>query len=259
MIPTDPAFVVAASAAAGLALGRPLSALVVRLPAAMERHWKSLEGETPDPQAHRAPAPFSPPNRFSPVQAARDTRPVLAALALAPACALPALGLGPGWALAPALAASFVLMALAAIDWTHRLLPDLLVLPLLGAGLLVNLGGLFAPWGDAVAGAALGYGGLWALSSLYRLLAGHPGIGAGDVKLLAALGAWLGWKALLPLALLAAFLAILSCLAAALSRGPGKAAALQPYGACLALVGWGMLALPPGQRADPLAAIRGFM
>jgi leader peptidase (prepilin peptidase)/N-methyltransferase len=109
--------------------------------------------------------------------------------------------LGTGAAGLAALALSWTLVALAFIDLDTQLLPDDLTLPLLWAGLLINLNGVFAPLPDAVIGAAAGYLSLWLVYWMFRLVTGREGIGFGDFKLLAALGAWLGWT-MLPLIVL---------------------------------------------------------
>ena len=88
------------------------------------------------------------------------------------------------------------LIVLSVIDLRTFLLPDDLTLPLLWLGLLLNLNGLFAPLGAAVIGAAAGYLALWVIFWIFKLLTGKEGMGQGDFKLLAALGAWLGWQAL---------------------------------------------------------------
>lgn len=100
------------------------------------------------------------------------------------------------------------LLVLAAIDLKTRYLPDDITLPLLWLGLLINLFGTFAPLADAVLGAALGYGALWLLYWGFRLATGQEGMGFGDFKLLAALGAWLGWTVLPTLVFTAAVLGI---------------------------------------------------
>ncbi len=100
-----------------------------------------------------------------------------------------------------ALALAWTLVALTFIDLDTQLLPDDLTLPLLWAGLLVNLNGLFVPLTDAVIGAAAGYLSLWSVYWAFRLVTGREGVGYGDFKLLAALGAWLGWM-MLPLIVL---------------------------------------------------------
>jgi leader peptidase (prepilin peptidase) / N-methyltransferase len=95
-----------------------------------------------------------------------------------------------------ALLLLFLLVAMTFIDLDTQLLPDDLTLPLLWAGLLVNLGGTFVPLHEAVIGAAAGYLSLWSVFWLFKLTTGKEGMGYGDFKLLAALGAWLGWKML---------------------------------------------------------------
>jgi leader peptidase (prepilin peptidase) / N-methyltransferase len=90
----------------------------------------------------------------------------------------------------------FLLIAMTFIDLDTQLLPDDLTLPLLWAGLLVNLNATFVPLEDAVIGAAAGYLSLWGVFWLFKLATGKEGMGYGDFKLLAALGAWLGWKML---------------------------------------------------------------
>jgi leader peptidase (prepilin peptidase)/N-methyltransferase len=102
-----------------------------------------------------------------------------------------------------ALLLAYFLLTMAWIDAETGLLPDDLTLPLLWCGLLVNLKGLIAPLADAVLGAAAGYLALWIIFQLYRLATGKEGIGYGDFKFLAALGAWLGWS-MLPIVLLVA-------------------------------------------------------
>ncbi|WP_148180612.1 prepilin peptidase, partial [Klebsiella pneumoniae] len=88
-----------------------------------------------------------------------------------------------------------VLLILATIDAQTQLLPDGLTLPLLWAGLLFNLSDTFAPLAEAVIGAMAGYLSLWSVYWVFRLLTGKEALGYGDFKLLAALGAWLGWQA----------------------------------------------------------------
>jgi leader peptidase (prepilin peptidase)/N-methyltransferase len=96
-----------------------------------------------------------------------------------------------------------VLVALSGIDWDTTLLPDDLVYPLLWAGLIAAALGWTLPLGDAVWGAAAGYVSLWSIYWLFKLTTGKEGMGYGDFKLLAALGAWLGVSMLLPIVLAA--------------------------------------------------------
>jgi leader peptidase (prepilin peptidase)/N-methyltransferase len=103
---------------------------------------------------------------------------------------------GSGWTGLATLLFGYALLAMTFIDIDTQLLPDDLTLPLLWAGLLVNLHGRFVPLQDAVIGAAAGYLVLWAIYWLFKLATGKEGMGYGDFKLLAALGAWLGWTML---------------------------------------------------------------
>ncbi|MGS0741705.1 prepilin peptidase [Glaciimonas sp. GG7] len=95
----------------------------------------------------------------------------------------------------------YLLLAMTFIDADTQLLPDDLTLGLLWCGLLINVSGTFVPLSEAVIGAAAGYFVLWAIFWLFKLATGKEGMGYGDFKLLAALGAWLGWK-MLPLIIL---------------------------------------------------------
>ena len=108
---------------------------------------------------------------------------------------------GPTWQGVAACALLWTLLALTGIDFDTQFLPDTLTLPLLWGGLIANLYGLFVPLQDAVVGAIAGYLVLWSIFWLFKLIRGKEGMGYGDFKLLAALGAWLGWK-MLPLIVL---------------------------------------------------------
>jgi leader peptidase (prepilin peptidase)/N-methyltransferase len=101
---------------------------------------------------------------------------------------------GSGWAGLSAVVFAWLLIAMTGIDLDTQLLPDDLTFPLLWLGLLVNIKGTFAPLSTAVIGAVAGYLALWSVYWLFKLTTGKEGMGYGDFKLLAALGAWLGWK-----------------------------------------------------------------
>jgi leader peptidase (prepilin peptidase)/N-methyltransferase len=105
--------------------------------------------------------------------------------------------------------ASGILLILALIDSRSHLLPDCLTLPLMWLGLLLAWSGHGVELADAVAGAMIGYGFLWSLFWIFKGLTGHDGMGYGDFKLLAALGAWLGWQPLAVVLLVACFTGIL--------------------------------------------------
>jgi leader peptidase (prepilin peptidase)/N-methyltransferase len=114
-----------------------------------------------------------------------------------------------GWRFGPTAAAMLwcgavaALVALAAIDWDTTVLPDALTLPLLWAGILAAALGYTIPLSTAVWGAVAGYLSLWSVYWLFKLTTGKEGMGYGDFKLLAALGAWLGWQMIVPIVLLA--------------------------------------------------------
>lgn len=103
---------------------------------------------------------------------------------------------GSGWTGLATLVFAWLLIAMTFIDADTQMLPDDLTFPLLWAGLLVNINGTFVPLQEAVIGAAAGYLALWAVYWAFKLATGKEGMGYGDFKLLAALGAWLGWTML---------------------------------------------------------------
>jgi leader peptidase (prepilin peptidase)/N-methyltransferase len=149
------------------------------------------------------------------------------------------------------LAFAWYLLALSLIDLDHHLLPDDLTLPLLWLGLLVsafNLGLPGVSLFDAVIGAAAGYITLWSLFWAFLLVTGKEGLGYGDFKLLAALGAWLGWQAILPVLLLASLAGAAIGLILIVFGGRERSAPL-PFGPFLAAAGFVMLIWGPQVRA----------
>ncbi|WP_323933656.1 prepilin peptidase [Aeromonas hydrophila] len=143
----------------------------------------------------------------------------------------------PGWALLAALLLTWVLVALTFIDLDKMLLPDQLTLPLLWGGLLFNLTGGFVPLTDAVIGAMAGYLVLWSLYWAFKLLTGKEGMGYGDFKLLAALGAWLGWQALPIVLLLSSLVGAFIGIGLILLRNHNQNKPI-PFGPYLAIAGW---------------------
>ncbi len=109
---------------------------------------------------------------------------------------------GPSWQAVGALLLIWALIALSAIDFDTQLLPDSITLPLVWLGITFNLFNTFTSLESAVIGAMAGYLSLWSISFLFKKLTGRDGMGGGDFKLLAALGAWLGWKLLPSIVLL---------------------------------------------------------
>ncbi len=144
---------------------------------------------------------------------------------------------GPSVQALAALAFTAVLIAAAGIDWRTTLLPDDLTLPLLWGGLLLSLVPVFADPVQAILGAAVGYLSLWSVYWVFKLLTGKEGMGFGDFKLLAALGAWCGLSAILPILLLSSLVgAVLGSIAIAI-QGRDRAAPI-PFGPYLAAAGW---------------------
>ncbi len=280
----DQALLLAAAAVVGLIIGSFVNVVIHRLPRMLEQQWSQdvalwlAEQESgPSPggvaggAANAAPYNLARPGSHCPAcghaLAWRDNIPLLSYLLLRGRCrscrspigwrypvvelltaALFAAcawhwGLGASALVWAAFAAT--LLALACIDADTQLLPDALTLPLLWGGLISAAAG----WSqtaltDALWGAVAGYGVLWLLQQGFGLATGKQGIGQGDFKLLAALGAWLGWQALLPLLLLA------SLGGAAIGLGlrwSGRLGAGQPlaFGPYLAMAGAALMWLAP--------------
>jgi leader peptidase (prepilin peptidase)/N-methyltransferase len=129
------------------------------------------------------------------------------------------------------------LITLAGIDVNEKLLPDQITLPLLWIGLFANINGTFAPLPDAVTGAIAGYLSLWILYWVFKLVTGKEGMGYGDFKLLAALGAWLGWQMLPLIILISSTVGAVIGIAAILLGGQDRDLQI-PFGPFLAGAGW---------------------
>lgn len=254
----------------GLAVGSFLNVIIHRLPKMMQAEWEDgcahLHGQTPPARARynlMTPASSCPAcgHRIRPW----ENIPLLSWLGLRGKCsncaarisaryplvelltgllsAAVAWHFGFGFAAGAALLFLWTLIALTFIDFDTQLLPDVLTLPLLWLGLLINLNGAFVPLPEAVVGAASGYLFLWSVYWLFKLATGKEGMGAGDFKLLAAIGAWLGWKMLLPVILLSSLVgAIVGIALMLLARlGRGQPIPFGPY-----LAGGGLIALFAG-------------
>ena len=225
----QPALFVTLSAVVGLAIGSFLNVVIHRLPKMMERDWQAqcaeLRGEkAPDEPALTLLRPRSRCPACGHQIGALENVPVVSWLALGGKCSacktrisarypivelLTGVAFGCaawhfGFGLAALAAMLFLacMIALTAIDIDTQLLPDAITLPLLWAGLLLNLEGTFVDLRAAVIGAATGYLLLWGVYQAFKLATGKEGMGYGDFKLLAAIGAWLGWQ-MLPLVVLA--------------------------------------------------------
>ena len=259
----DALFAVAA-ALIGLAVGSFLNVVIHRLPKMMEAEWKSqcaeLRGEAlPEEVRYNLWTPRSHcPACRTPLRVT-DNVPLLSWLLLRGKCAhcgvrisarypivealtailstVVAIHFGWGWAGALAIVFTWTLIALTFIDADTTILPDSLTLPLLWLGLLANVHGVFVPLDQAVLGAAAGYLTLWSIYWLFKLATGKEGMGYGDFKLLAALGAWMGWKMLLPIVLLSSVVGALVGIALIVLRHLGRENPI-PFGPYLAAAGF---------------------
>lgn len=212
----------------GLCIGSFLNVVAHRLPRMLDRDWRTqcaeLAGQPAPVEArYNLVVPRSGCPACGHRIGALENIPLLSWLALRGRCSAcgarialryPLIELAgglvagyAGWRFGFSLAAAGAMLfcwsviALAAIDLDTQLLPDDITLPLLWAGLAFNLAGTFAPLGAAVIGAIAGYLFLWVIYWAFKLATGKEGMGYGDFKLLAAIGAWLGWQAL-PLVIL---------------------------------------------------------
>ena len=164
---------------------------------------------------------------------------------------------GFGWPSVAGIILTWFLIAMTFIDIDHQLLPDSLTLPLLWIGLFFSLWGPQSPapipvdLRSSLIGAMAGYVSLWSVYHLFRLVTGKEGMGYGDFKLLAALGAWLGWKMLLPIILIAAVTGAVVGIAVLTLRRQNRATPIA-FGPFLAAAGWLMLMCGPQVVAEYL-------
>jgi leader peptidase (prepilin peptidase) / N-methyltransferase len=256
----------------GLVVGSFLNVVIYRLPIMLQREWQLQAAEVLSHPPAAAPEHLSLsvprsacPQCKAPITALQNI-PLLSWLVLRGRCAsckhpispryplvelatgllsaLVAWHFGFGSAAACGILVTWLLIAMTGIDIDHQLLPDNLTLPLMWAGLLAAVwigptAGIPLPVAprDAILGAVAGYLSLWSVFHLFRLFTGKEGMGYGDFKLFAALGAWLGWQPLLLIILLSAATgAVLGLLLIAL-RGRDRAAPM-PFGPYLAVAGW---------------------
>jgi len=218
------AFLVALAALfLGLCVGSFLNVVIHRLPKMLERGWQAqcaeLRGETPAAEpAYNLVVPRSACPACGQQITALQNIPIVSWIALGGRCAKCKAPISPRYPLVELLGGLLAacaiwrfgvtpqglaacvllwsLLALTMIDFDTQLLPDNITLPLLWAGLIVNLWGVFTSLPSAVIGAIAGYLSLWTIYWLFKLIRGKEGMGYGDFKLLAGLGAWLGWQVL---------------------------------------------------------------
>ena len=226
LLEQSPAFFTGSVFVLGLMVGSFLNVVIYRLPVMMQREWQAQAREFLDqPQAEaQEPLTLARPASRCPHCGHKirfyENIPVLSYLWLGGKCsgcgegisvryplielltgvlsALVAWHFAFGWQAGAALLLTWALVALSMIDIDHQLLPDAITLPFLWLGLLLSLFPVFADMRASLIGAIAGYLSLWIIYQLFKLVTGKEGMGFGDFKLLALLGAWMGWQ-LLPL------------------------------------------------------------
>jgi len=249
----------------GLVVGSFLNVVIYRLPLMMESQWRKdccelleLEQEKTPERINLATPNSHCPQCKAPIKAWQNI-PVISYLILGGKChnchakislRYPTIELITGFmtlalmyyfdaslALLGAMVLTWSLIALTMIDADHQLLPDDISLPLLWLGILFNLGENFVTLESSILGAVLGYLSLWCVYWIFKLLTGKEGMGYGDFKLLAALGAWLGWESIPLIILLSSVVGALCGVALMIAQRRGKDIPI-PFGPYLAAAGW---------------------
>lgn len=268
-----PAVFIGVAFAFALMIGSFLNVVIYRLPLMMQRDWREQCDElSKEPAPDLPEGKFNlvvPRSRCPSCGAAIkawQNIPVLSYLLLGAQCsncqksisvryplvetmtaiiaAICAWHFGFGWEALMAIGLSFALVAISLIDADHQIIPDSIVIPLMWAGLIMSLfhplagaDTLFIAPQDAVVGAVAGYLSLWSVYQLFKLITGKEGMGYGDFKLLAALGAWLGWQALPTIILMSAVVGAIIGIALIAFRGRDRQIPI-PFGPYLAAAGW---------------------
>ncbi len=263
----SPTGFVVAGVMLGLIVGSFLNVVIHRLPVIMERDWRAQCTEFLDLPAH-APADEAPFNLIVPRSrcpscghgiTALENVPVISYIALRGRCSQCATAIGLRYPLVEVLSGiltgvvawhfgfgpqsacawllTWSLIALSGIDLDHQLIPDAITLPFLWIGLGISLVPIFVDTHASLIGAMAGYGILWCIYQAFRLLTGKRGMGYGDFKLLAMLGAWLGWQSLPVVVLLSSLIGAVVGVSLILVRGQDRNIPI-PFGPYLAAAGF---------------------
>lgn len=275
MMQASPVLTICLAALLGLLVGSFLNVVIYRLPLMLQREWhhQCTEYLQVDPRKVKTEDPTSGHKVFNlvkpdshcpscnkPVRPWQNI-PVLSYLLLAGRCAqcrtrihwrypvveivtavlsaLVAWRYGADWSCLAALVFTWCLISLTVIDFDHQLLPDNITLPLLWLGLLLSVTGYgtgVSPT-DAIIGASAGYLILWSVYQVFKLLTGREGMGYGDFKLLAAIGAWLGWQQLLSIVILSSLTGAIVGIGMAVFAGRDKNIPMS-FGPYLAVAGF---------------------
>ena len=249
-----------------LAVGSFLNVVIYRLPVMMEREWKQqcqelmgIEAPQTEGQTFNLMFPRSRCQNCGHLITSLENIPILSYLFLRGRCSecgqkisprYPIIELATGllsiviawhfgfsWQTATALPLTWALIALSMIDYDHKILPDNIVLPFLWLGLLANLNGVFTDLSSALMGATAGYLSLWSIFWIFKLVTKKEGMGYGDFKLLALLGAWLGWQYLLQIVLLSSLVGAIVGICLVIILGRDRTIPI-PFGPYLATAGW---------------------
>jgi leader peptidase (prepilin peptidase)/N-methyltransferase len=266
LLQSNHAFLVVVTVVLGLMVGSFLNVVIHRLPVMMEREWRSqcndlleLETSSDNEEAYSLIRPRSRCPDCGHQISALENIPVFSYLALRGRCSecgtrisprypliemltailsgIVAWHFGYGWPLAAALLFTWSMIPLSVIDIEHQLLPDAITLPVLWAGLVLSLFGVFVDSATSIIGAAAGYLSLWTVYQVFRLLTGKQGMGFGDFKLLALCGAWMGWQALPAIIVLSSLVGAVVGISLILVRGRDRNLPI-PFGPYLAAAGW---------------------
>ncbi|HHJ18926.1 MAG TPA: prepilin peptidase [Gammaproteobacteria bacterium] len=267
LLATSSVTLLISTALLGLLIGSFLNVVIYRLPVMMQRRWETECASLQTTDAEQS-EPADTFNLILPASTCPDCGhkigpfeniPLLSYLFLKGRCrscgspisaqyplvelitallsALVAWQLGFSWEMLAALIFTWTLIALTVIDLNTQLLPDDLTLPLLWLGLLLNLGGMFTDIHSSLMGAAAGYLSLWLVYHGFKLVTGKEGMGYGDFKLLAALGAWAGWQALPLIIILSSLLGTIIGIAMIVTGKQQRGTPI-PFGPFLAGAGW---------------------
>ena len=264
----EPAPLIALCAVFGLLVGSFLNVVILRLPVRLQHDWRNQARDVLELEADAGSAEMAPPDLVFTAShcpackhklSALDNIPLLSWLVLRGRCrycktpisaqyplvealtlvasALIAWKFGLTGQLFAGLLFTWGLIAAAGIDARTRHLPDQLTVPLMWLGLLISLFPIFVDPATAIVGAAIGYLSLWSVFWLFKLITGKEGMGYGDFKLLAALGAWMGAMSLLPIILMSSlFGAVIGSIVLA-KRGQDRSTPI-PFGPFIAIAGW---------------------
>ncbi len=264
----SPLFFIVATGLFGLIVGSFLNVVIYRLPVMLEREWRSQCDALTETGDHQTDAPEKPFNLATPrstcpacghIIKAWENIPIVSYLLLrgkCSKCGIPiscrypiiegvtallsmvvAWHFGFTWQTGAALLLTWVLVCLTMIDFDHYLLPDSMTLPFLWVGLFLALFGIFTHPTDAILGAILGYLVLWLVYWAFKILTGKEGMGYGDFKLLALLGAWMGWQALPVIILLSSLVGAIVGALLIVFKNHDKSKPI-PFGPYLAAAGW---------------------